>query len=186
MGGDAKRSARPTDLLISRQKESQLHPFPAIAFFPRYPLLLRSHRSCCQQPWAQHEHLCLFSPRCREGGSEGLPPLPGGCTAASERHDSFLPCRVCHCRNPGLTLAIPVAAAPAHPGPRGRLSELSWEGWSTAGGGSVALAACLLSVGKTHRRSTRVGKLPVGCRRIHLVQLASWKAGLGARVGVQQ
>lgn len=41
-GVRCQKSARPADLLISRQKKSQLRLFPAIALLPLHP-----HWSCC-------------------------------------------------------------------------------------------------------------------------------------------
>lgn len=37
-----------------------------------------------------------------------------------------------------------------------------------------------------HQHSTKVGKLSMGCKCTCLVQMASWKAGLEARIAVQQ
>lgn len=81
---------------------------------------------------------------------------------------------------------MPFLQPQAHTRPHQRVSELSWGCWSVVEGGSVALAACLLSVGKVHQHSTKVGKLPMGCKRTRLVQMASWKAGLEASIAVQQ
>lgn len=41
-GVRCQKSARPANVLISRQKKSQLRLFPAIALLPLHP-----HRSCC-------------------------------------------------------------------------------------------------------------------------------------------